>query len=247
MMVRPSIVVSWPRSCDYPVFRWYMNKYGHYFNQIIIAFTGLKTEHSYEEFLRGTGLKDVEPIFIDAPMDASDWRHVAVVEALKANKSDWVWFTEQDFLYQESFLQTIFNRENEDEVVGFVEERLHPACLLVSRSMLDKTSKDFSIQPNVADHFSKISIELFAKAKVIPLQNLGLIEGVHWYHLAGLTHNYTLCRIDRAETVYKPEEFLTYNYFARYAPVVQTPRFINESSVAEQKVMVCRKLSHLVK
>lgn len=239
MMVRPDIIVSWPKGMDYPVFRWNLKRFGGFIGNTIVTFTGQDKEENYDKWLKEANVCDFNAIFVDPPDESGDWRNIAVTEALQFVRSDWILFTEQDFLISEpSFFLKVFDRQSDDEVVVLNEEgRIHPAFILVSKRILDQTKKDFSIRPDVSDHFSKFTDELKKIAKMITLEDLGLKRGVDYQHLAGLTHNYTLVKINQLQSIFKKYEFMVYNYFSRFVPVKQHPRYVNLSEIAQESIM----------
>ena len=68
----------------------------------------------------------------------------------------------------------------------FQADRMHPCCIFIKRQLLQKTSRNFGIIPNVADHFSIIQREI--EALQVPIYHLE--KG--YKHLNGLSHNISL-------------------------------------------------------
>lgn len=237
-MVRPDVIVVWPVGIDFPVFRWNIQRFRHLFEKVIVCFSYGDHEENYEDFVKTQGLRDCNITFIQCPKIESgqDWRDVAVNACLAVSKAEYIWFTEQDFLYKEGFLERLFNIDDDTEIHALIETRLHPACILVSRRMIEQTSKDFGIKPGMSDHFGWFTEQLKDKTKFEGLNELGFREKEDYIHMAGLTHNYTLCLLGRYNEVYKMNEFSTYNYWATRVPVVQDSRFLTRSKFIEENL-----------
>ena len=203
------IITCNPRDVLYPWWMARMNKDRDLFKDIIIMITGGSTDTDYSNYIRGH-LK--HPTVIDKfEDDGTDWRNSAINEALKHSKADYVLFLEQDFLVVDGFFQTLFNKlqESHTSSIGFRDgNRLHPACLLVRKNILDKTNKDFSVDKDVGDHFYKFTNNLAEYSNILDME--GLPEH---YHLAGLTQNYRL-----TENWYQPQTFNQYNKLSMVLP-----------------------------
>lgn len=189
--MKPDIIVSWPRNCDYPLWRQFIHDNRERFNVIVIVFTETNHGPDYREDVKKAMLKDWV-LFIDCPpVGNGDWRNIAINQALlQSYNAPWIWFTEQDFLIAdpEKFWSVVNNAAtNEKNWIGVKEgDRIHPCCLFVSRQALNQTSKNFGIVPNVSDHFSVLTQELEA------LGSGSFIHPEYWQHLAGLSHNLRL-------------------------------------------------------
>jgi hypothetical protein len=208
------ILTIHPRSLDYPIHRAFLRKYEPYYNKAIIAFTGSGSP-DYSDFVRNSvNPKKVLCINARPHQGSEDWRNVAVHDALAGSSSDWIWFLEQDFFFKPHFIDKLFRATNEFDAIGFWEaNRLHPACLLVRRELINNSRKDFGIIPNELDHFGKFSQDIVAqlgKTRIGELEKLGLTMEQDWYHMQGLTHNFNLLRINDTGRIFKRDEFLTY-------------------------------------
>lgn len=214
------IITIHPRSLDYPIYRSLLGRYEPYYNKAIIAFTGERNP-DYSDFVRES-VNQKKVLCINARMHQGDedWRNVAIHDALGATSSDWVWFLEQDFFFKPHFIERLFRATNQYNAIGFWEaNRLHPACLLVKRDILNKTRKDFSVLPNQLDHFGMFSQDIVAELGmdgIGELDKLGLKMGTDWYHMQGLTHNYNLLRAGDTGRIFKRDEFQTYNARAMF-------------------------------
>lgn len=230
-MIRPDILLSWPCWVDYPVCRATLMQFSDLFNQVIICFTmpaATKDKDIDMDFRKN--LRDWGPkaLYLDSPdYSGGDWRDVAVNHMLEKSQADWVLFLEQDFTFSPTFINKLLE-EREEQVVGFGEaedSRLHPACLLVSRQAIDKTSKYFGVVPDSSDHFGQFSKELKEQNKWLTLQQLDLWPP-DWFHYAGITQNYYLCLKNQYNQLHQTPLFKIYNDLAIKAPVVQFEKFL---------------------
>lgn len=175
-----------------------------------------------------------------------DWRNVCVNEALTHSNSEWVLFMEQDFLPLDlDFWNQVLTSVEDFDVAGFSDVsrkefvpgkgawqhgvRLHPAFLLVRRSIIEQTGKDFGAHPEPSvdrDHFGVVSDEMRA-IQGVRFFDVAVLGG-SWRHWAGLSSNYMLA-MEGNKPNYYPEEFFDYVYQAMNAPVVQDNRFIELS------------------
>lgn len=200
-MYKPDIITCHPRDVLYPWWIARMNKDRELFNRIVVVMTQNSRDVDYTDYLQKT-IKRVT-LVKDFKDDGRDWRNAAINEALRYTASGPILFLEQDFLVKDDFFEKLFEKGQTYRAVGFKEgNRLHPACLLTNRAVINKTSKDFSVDSDVGDHFVKFSAELMELGSWTTLQELGLPD---WYHLAGLTQNF---RLD--SNFYHPKEFFTY-------------------------------------
>src|SRR5690348_16350414 len=104
-MIKPDIILAWPRNCDYPLWRQFIRENRPLFNEIIIVFTDTFDQHDYSEFVRRAMFQD-HVLFLDNPaiQSGEDWRNVAIHHALlHSYNAQWVWFTEQDFFCKKGF------------------------------------------------------------------------------------------------------------------------------------------------
>lgn len=203
--IKIDVIVSWPRHVDYPLWRQQIHDNRDKFNNVIVVFTNMNVVKDYREFIE-TAMKDDGITFIESdPVNAGeDWRNVAVNCGLRKSDAKWVWFTEQDFFWKDNFWDEVTKHMDVVNVVSvLVEGRMHPCCMFVKRNTLDNcTRKDFSVTPNISDHFGKIQEDLHLQTKVYIAERL-------YTHLGGLSQNMFLMR-DPRNPLYFPEEFKKY-------------------------------------
>jgi hypothetical protein len=149
---------------------------------------------------------EVQFVFCPVLLPGDDWRNIAVNHALQYSKSEWVWFTEQDFLPKGNFWEEVGKAVSNDcKTIGILEgERLHPACLFIKREILNQTKHDFGIIPNVSDHFSRLAKDLDSlgiKPAILPPET--------YEHMNGLSNNFRQL-LDGQEPNYKRDEFMKY-------------------------------------
>lgn len=204
------VITCNPRDVLYPWWMARMNKDRDLFKDIIIMKTGGASDTNFSNYIRANVRHStVVDKFVD---DGKDWRNAAINEALKHSKADYVLFLEQDFLVVDGFFQALFDKlqtSGHTSSIGFRDgNRLHPACLLVRKNILDKTNKDFSVDTDVGDHFYKFTNNLAEYSEILDMADLP-----DHYHLAGLTQNYRL-----TENWYQPQTFNQYNRLSMELP-----------------------------
>ena len=220
------IIVSWPKNCDYPLWRQFIHDNRPRFNEILIAFTETNQGENYRQFVREAMFGDYVQ-FSEAPQPnqerGEDWRNLAINSMLlHSYNAPWVWFTEQDFYPGEGFWDEVTRLENEGcEVIAVYQaDRMHPCCIFMTRNALNKTRKDFGIIKDKADHFSKIQKDL-EQAGV----KIGKIDPLTYVHYNGLSHNMTLLGRGEAPN-YQPEAFFSWLEASLAVTVPLDPRFV---------------------
>lgn len=198
----PDLIVCWPVSCDYPLWRKWLAANRLRFAEVFVVFT----DHSGEdisEWVRDHLPARVSTLHSHAE-SGRDWRDAAVNMALDHSKAEWVWFTEQDFFITDpEFWDSIAREATGVKVIGWRDStgRLHPSCLFVKRSVIDKTTRYFGTPP--IDHFWTFTHELMDAE-----DHSEFVEGFE--HLQGLTQNHSL--IDRGESdgIFERDRFRQY-------------------------------------
>lgn len=243
-------IVTHPIHLDYPLWRKFIRDYGSFFSNVIVSFTDhhlpandyTKDIHSWivqQKQLVQMG----NPIILEKEeVDITkDWRHEAVMRALKHSDAPYVWFGEQDFFANWPIFLTAIKAKILEGIplIGFVDDtkRLHPACLIVRRDLLEQTCMDFSPSPPEHDHFGRLKFPVPATL----LEDLDLWPGNDWYHMQGLSHNYQLAMQNKMP-VFKPLEFAIYNQRARAADVEQLGNFIDLSYRVDRLLLPAAKL-----
>lgn len=205
-MTKPDIIVSWPKNCDYPLWRQFIRRNRSRFNLVIIVFTETYQDPDYRDFVKKAMHQDY-CLFIDNPPVESgqDWRDVAVKQALiHSFNAEWVWFTEQDFyITDEQFWVNIEEQSNQGKrIIGTMDnQRLHPCCMFVRRDLLNWLVKDFGAKPPYYDHFGYIQEQLNASK-----EDIGVIPQDLYLHMNGLSHNWRLVS-EGGSPNYRPEQF----------------------------------------
>lgn len=208
-MIKPDIIVCWPRNNDYPIWREFIHNNRSRFNEIIIVFTETNYGDDYRDFVRSAMFNDaVQFVDILNIPSGQDWRDVSVNAALMHSyNAEYIWFTEQDFFPKEGFWDFIEKAfaEGNDIVATYDATRMHPCNIMITRYALTwQTRKDFGIVPDKIDHFGvfqRAAESMGAKIAKVP-ENL-------YEHLNGLSHNFSL--IERGELPnYHAERFNQY-------------------------------------
>lgn len=213
-MSKPDCLVVIAKDTDYPLFRFNMRRFKEYFNEIYIAVSDNGTTEDFTQFFV-TALPEAHFKFIPRAEAGKDWRDVAVNTLLEKSTASNVLFLEPDFLIRdERVFEVILNTSMDYNTVLYDEGgRIHPAFCFTERALVDQTSKDFSANPPLGDHFYKFFKELMKLGRCVELEDIGLHNREDFYHMAGLTQSY------HAQPFYKPNEFLTYNRYAQKLPV----------------------------
>lgn len=229
MLKKPAVILVWPTHLDYPVCRWNLERFNKYFSSVWIAWSNHYTEVDLGNFVKSK-LEFCNSI--DVVRSRDDWRDDAVNNALdKIKTDDPILFLEQDFLIKDdSFFEKVLSS---DAPYLFYQEdqRIHPAFALVNRDLIEKTSRDFAVNPP-GDHFYKFFNEL---PQGVNIEELGAHNKEDYYHMAGLSQNYRNFTYD--EPFFKPNNFLYYNYKSISFPR-QHPGF------SQMEIAVERKYGH---
>lgn len=234
-MIKPDVIVSWPKNCDYPLWRQFIHDNRNRFSEIIVVFTETHDGRDYSEFVSKAMIGDAVT-FMNSPLVGSgeDWRNVAVKAGLsKANTSDWIWFTEQDFYPRPGFFESVFENPAEmltEVFAAFQGDRMHPCSILIRRGTLAETKLNFGIDPGRLDHFGLIQEDLKNLNAVTQA-----IEPALYNHYNGLSHNMRLIS-DGENPVYKPNEFFYYLRQCIDVDVPLDPRFVELADKWVRKV-----------
>lgn len=217
------LIVTWPKNCDYPLWRNLLRVQRGLYKKVIIVWMEANQGNDYKSFVEDN-LAGFFITFIDSPKvePDQDWRNVAVNAALEVSDAPWVWFTEQDFfvINHDRFWPKVREAREFHKVVGLREKasgRLHPCCLFVKRGLINRTTKNFAVTSD-GDHFARFTKEITSNQSEISLEALGLHQksseldpGEHDYlHLNGLSHNHTLIHDGNYAGVYQPAAFKEY-------------------------------------
>ncbi|MBU1110795.1 hypothetical protein KKB83_04210 [Patescibacteria group bacterium] len=188
-MIVPDIVISWPRNCDYPMWRKFIRENRNRFKDVIIVITETNQGYDYSDFIKEEMGGYCTVVKSPPVLSGQDWRNISTNFGLTLCSSEWVWFTEQDFYPNEEFWEYIsqitMDLNNVNVIGAYQGDRLHPCCIFAKRAVVDKTRRDFSITPGVADHFYKFQQDI-KNISVIRI-SAGLYE-----HLNGLSSNFSL-------------------------------------------------------
>jgi len=215
--MKPDIIVSWPDNCDYPLWRQFIRDNRDRFANVIIVVTKAHALDDYSEMIRWAMIIDNCAIF-ESPQVKSgeDWRNVAVNAGLAVSNAEWVWFTEQDFFVTPDFWGEVQKLESDSDVISVdITGRLHPCCIFVKRSIIEKTHKNFGIVPDRLDHFGVFQEDIKnsgARMMYVPQE--------YWHHMNGLSHNFRLMS-EGGRPNYNEKEFIDYLRMCKNVTVMQ--------------------------
>ena len=214
--MKPNLLMVWPLSCDYPLFRYNLKRFREYFQDIYIGFTNHHTDENYSSFVK-QDLDFAHCIDIEFT-SGGDWRDDAVNQLLDImNPCTHVLFMEQDFLIKDkTFFERLFAQDHDFLYYNEGKHRIHPAFALVKRDIIEKTHRNFGAVPPT-DHFGWFFDEVQLQTQGEDIDNF-----VKWkedyYHLAGLTQNYKCFQYE--DPFFRPESFLYFNYKSSLLPNV---------------------------
>ena len=200
--LKPDLVVTWPMHLDYPLWRQQLKDHRDRFKSVIIVFTNMNVGKDYRDFLI-KAMDGNKVIFLHNYLTQGDWRNNSVNLALRNITSDWVFFTEQDFIFKPGLWDLVTEQMKEHKYIrAMVGDRVHPCCILVTRPLIEKTSKNFAVVKDMHDHFYVFADELKEeKAYTIP--------EAYWYHYGSMSQNMYFLLTGQKIT-YEEEEFRRY-------------------------------------
>lgn len=228
------IIVTWPSGLDYPLWRWFIKQYRRLFNEVLVVFY----PHGRLDFTKFLKDNFKEAKFFISDSHWLTWREDAINTALNYSKAEWIWFTEQDFLFKDQYcFDRVFEEMEYSDVIGIRQGiRLHPCCIFAKREAIEKTDRNFGVGGKNLDHFSLITKQWDKFAEIAYLEDFALREGVDWYHMSSLTWNYFRCHDGDIKDVHEPANFLVWNYYSRTRAVPQDPRYLALSYWVEQQL-----------
>lgn len=217
------LIVTWPRNCDYPLWREFIRNNRPHFNEIIIGMHNSNTGVDFTEFIKSAMHPDYVLVHqAPEPKPGEDWRNLAVNASLMYSyNAPWIWFTEQDFYPDSLFWDEVAKHEAEGcgVIAYYQSDRMHPCCIFVKREVLNQTRKNFGIIPNVSDHFSMFQADIEALGVKV-----GHIDPSRCMHFNGLSQNWYLATIGK-EPNYHLDEFLLYLSSCLEVEVPHSPDF----------------------
>lgn len=222
-MITPDLLVSWPRNCDYPLWRKFIRENRARFNEVIIVFTETSSGDNFWDFVRQSMIPDgVTCLYSPNPGSGQDWRDVAMHHALAHVRSEWIWFTEQDFYPLGGFWEDVeWGRDSGNEVIAAFEgDRMHPCSIFIKRELLNRTTKNFGIVPGKSDHFGALQRDLEVLKK-----DVWTINPTTYKHYNGLSQNFYLGYLGQTPN-YKLDEFQDYLRQCLDSGIELDPRFI---------------------
>jgi len=219
-MVKPDLIIIWPRAYDYPVCRSLVSQNRDNFGKVIVSFTHNDVERDYREWL-----KETHPDFTFVDCDGGvNWYDEAINIALEHVESEYVMFLEQDFFFDAKFLRKILNLvEDRDFVCLEQGSRLHLACFVTKMKLINKTLRHFQ----AIGRYGLDCFDLFCAEIIIKSRDWSTLEGFSGYkHLNGLTHNLRLGIQKDFKLMYEPKEFKHYLNFSLKMDVKQNPEWV---------------------
>ncbi len=192
--MKSSVIIVWPDSFDYPVFRSKLPELLSKVDEVLICFTQ-HGDYPMRLWLQQQ-MKHDKVSFLDAEAGSvfeGDWRNQATNLLLSKSKGEIIISLEQDFVIKD--YGVFFNKVNRalhlSDVVKIQDgERFHP-CFLAWKKTLTPRDVDFSAMGSNKDHFYDMTEKLIKqKINIVELEDIDLFRGRDWFHIAGLTENY---------------------------------------------------------
>ena len=213
-MIKPNLLVVWPLSCDYPLFRYNLKRFREFFQDIYIGFTNHHQEEDYSAFVR-QDLDFAHCVDIEFT-SGGDWRDDAISQLLDVmTPCEHVLFIEQDFLIKdETFFERLFAQDHDFLYYNEGNNRVHPAFALIRRDIIEKTHRNFGAVPP-KDHFGWFFDEVFQQTTGENIENF-VKEKEDFYHMAGLTQNYKCVKY--GDCLFRPKTFFYFNYKSTLLP-----------------------------
>lgn len=252
--MKPDLLITWIKHCDYPIFRATLRKYRSFFRRVIIYFSEHNRFPYYDHFLHDA-MWNEEVLFLDPTFtnwSSEDWRNHATNEMLKHSDSEWVCSIEQDWFCKDwnNLLTITQEAMSKSDMTGWMnptaQAYIHPAYWFIKRELLEKIGKDFRPHPEIngSDHFAMITY----KAKelgvdILPIQemrikaDLSTLEETDAFHLGGVNQNYLdFEQRFNSNVINKEEMFYVYNYWSMQAPIVQSPLFMETMKKMDERL-----------
>jgi glycosyltransferase involved in cell wall biosynthesis len=144
------IIIVAPEDVDYPPFRTFLKQIHGHFNRIIWVFSNNEKdpEHNYSGFI-SEDLDFVDFYKLKPGVIESDWCTDATLAGLKNSNSEYVLFMDPDFLINP---EDLLNLPDGYDIISFYTAGPEPhdtriwgeTFMHVKRSLIERTSKDFS-------------------------------------------------------------------------------------------------------
>ena len=210
-MVKPDVIITIPYGIESPYFRNFVKSNEQLLGKVIVGYYNDHRKYDFRDFLKHS-LPTATHVDIGEVTDR-DWRNQTVNACLKESNAGWVLFIEDDFILNSDFFEKVLTGAENYDVAGYgdmgewsQDVRLHPAFILVKRSFIEKTQKDFGAYPDRnRDHFAVFTEDLFnINARLLDIERY-----VGWDHLKGTYSNYMLV-LEGKEPNYEPERFRDY-------------------------------------
>ena len=229
--------------CDYPLWRKMIQDNRDKFSKVILY---PSKQH---------GVVDLEDFWLSQfpetwvkrePIDygVTDWRQGETEPLIKESDAEWLWFMEADFFVSDwpKFFKDMEEAMKTSDMIGCWSPSqfpyMHPCCLLMRRSLFDKTNKDFRAHPEIlgSDHFAMLTRDAERlEAKITTLEDLGYKEWEDYFHLGGLTYAYQDWKGSSTHFGMKNvEAYYVYLHHAAKADIVQSPKYLAQSNEIEK-------------
>lgn len=249
--MKPDLLITWIKHCDYPIFRYWIRKYRDHFDRIIIYWSEHNRFPYYDHFIHDSMIGDsyktlfMDPTFTDWSI-GEDWRNHATREMLKYSNSEWVCSIEQDFFCRnwDNFFLNAEQMMKETDLFGWMNNTqspyIHPACWFMKREALEKTTKDFSPHSEMIgmDHFAwitKEARELNMKIGSFAHADLTTPANTEMFHLGGVNQNYLdFEQRFKDSTIHRSDIFYVYNWWSMQMRGQQSPLFYQRCKLVDQ-------------
>ena len=239
--MKPDLLVTQIKHCDYPIFRYTIAKYRDFFGKIIIYFNENNRQPYLDHFMHMEMAAWGDIVFLDqVPIDwgTQDWRNLSTNAMLEYSSSEWVCSVEQDWFARDwdRLLQAVQDGMKTHDLIGWENEAaqyIHPSFWFIKRDVLEATRKDFSAAEGI-DHFGLVTRDVRGMGrKILRTQDMGFRDlsdpaNTDCFHLGGVNQNF-LNGTEQGTVFHRGELFKVYSYWNIQAPVGQSMRFVDQS------------------
>jgi len=241
--MKPDLLLTQIKHCDYPVFRLFLKRYRNFFGKITVFFNENNRFPYLDHFMHSAleSLGDI--LFLDQTeidWGKQDWRNVSTNYMLHFSTSEWVCSVEQDFFSKDwdRLLNSVRMAMKTNDLIGWWQENnkyIHPSFWFIRRELLNQTNKDFAAHDG-HDHFGWITKDVEKlNGKIKTTQEMGFKDFTDCFHLGGVNQNY-LEGLKPEYVFHRPDWFYIYNYWCRKADVIQSPLFTEISLKIEERL-----------
>lgn len=246
--MKPDLLITQIKHCDYPIFRKTIKKYRDFFGKIIVYFNE-NNRFPYLDHFMQTQMQDWgDTLFLDQveiDWGTQDWRNISTNKMLKYSDSEWVCSVEQDWFARDwdKLLSAVAKAGETHDLIGWENQAgqyIHPGFWFIRRKTLEATRKDFSAIEGI-DHFGLVTRDVrgmggrIISTQELDFRDISTPETTDCFHLGGVNQNF-LEGLGGSYTFHRGEIFYVYNYYSIWSGINQSPDFLVRSTQIHDKL-----------